>query len=432
MGKNIFIVGLDSFHLRQLKALARARKYRFISLISYEKIKCGLRFPVCEFLEQAPRLLADYPGTVDAIVGYWDFPVSTLLPILQKQQGLRGPSLEAVLMCEHKYWSRVKQKEIIPESIPAFQQVDPFDPDAVRACSLDYPFWLKPVKSVLSHLGFMIRDEREFDTALATIRKGIDRYAVPFNYILNRIEMPGDIRAVDGYLCIAESLISAGRQCTLEGYAQDGAVHVYGILDSVREGKHQSSFSRYQYPSVMPQQVQQRMIEMTKKLIEHLKYDDAPFNIEFYWDDRNDSIHLLEINTRISKSHCPLFKMVDGEYHHDVMIDVALGLVPQFPHRQGRFATAAKFMVRRYRDGTVLGIPGAEDVNRVRERFDGAEVQINVIPGMRLSELRDQDSYSYEIANLFMGADSHEKLLANYREAITMLPFHIVHDGESI
>ena len=112
MGKNLFIVGLDSFHLRQLKALARARKYRFISLISYEKIKCGLRFPVCEFLEQAPRLLADYPGRVDAIVGYWDFPVSTLLPILQKQQGLRGPSLEAVLMCEHKYWSRVTQTRV--------------------------------------------------------------------------------------------------------------------------------------------------------------------------------------------------------------------------------------------------------------------------------------------------------------------------------
>ncbi len=174
------------------------------------------------------------------------------------------------------------------------------------------------------------------------------------------------------------------------------------------------------------------MIETTKKLIKHLAYDDAPFNIEFYWDDRRDSIHLLEINTRISKSHCPLFKMVDGEYHHDVMIDVALGIAPQFPHRQGRFATAAKFMVRRYRDGTVLGIPGPEDVNRVRERFDGAEVQIKVIPGMRLSELRDQDSYSYEIADLFMGADSHEELLANYREALTMLPFHIVHDEESI
>ena len=432
MRKNLFIVGLDSFHLYQLKALARAHQYHFISLISYEEIKCGLHFPVPEFLEQAPQLLADYPGRVDAIVGYWDFPVSTMLPILQKQQGLRGPSLEAVLKCEHKYWSRLKQREIIPELIPAFQKVDPFDTDAVRKCSLDYPFWLKPVKSVLSHLGFMIRDEREFNEALATIRKGIARYAVPFNYILNQIEMPEEIREVGGYQCIAESLISASCQCTLEGYAQDGEVHVYGIIDSVREGTHHSSFSRYQYPSKLPQQVQRRMVETTQKLIKHLAYCDAPFNIEFYWDDQRDTIHLLEINTRISKSHCPLFKMVEGEYHHSVMIDVALGIPPHFPHRRGRFATAAKFMMRCHRDGTVLSIPGPEDVKRVRERFDRAEVQINVTPGMRLSELRDQDSYSYEIADLFIGADSHEELLANYCEALTMLPFHIVHDEESI
>jgi hypothetical protein len=89
-------------------------------------------------------------------------------------------------------------------------------------------------------------------------------------------------------------------------------------------------------------------------------------------------------------------------------------------------------MVRCYRDGKVLGIPGPEDVKRVRERFGGADVQINVNPGMRLSELRDQDSYSYEIADLFMGADSHEELLANYREALAMLPFHIIYDEESI
>ena len=432
MGKNLFIVGLDPFHLHQLKALARASDYRFMSLISYEEIKCGRHFPVREFLARAPRLLADYPGRVDAIVGYWDFPVSTMLPVLQKQQGLKGPSLEAVLMCEHKYWSRMKQKEIIPDSIPAFQQVDPFNPEAVESCRINYPFWLKPIKSVLSHLGFMIRGQGELEIALATIRKGIARYAEPFNDIFSRIEIPEEIKAVDGYRCIAESLISAGRQCTLEGYVHDGQVEVYGIVDSVREGKHQSSFSRYQYPSMLPHQVQQRMVATTQKLIPHLGYSNAPFNIEFFWDDRRDAISLLEINTRISKSHCPLFKMVDGEYHLAVMIDVALGRAPEFPHRQGRFATAAKFMVRRYRDGKVLGIPGPEDVKRVRERFGGADVQIHVAPGMRLSELRDQDSYSYEIADLFMGADSHEELLANYHEALAMLPFHIVYDEESI
>jgi hypothetical protein len=37
-----------------------------------------------------------------------------------------------------------------------------------------------------------------------------------------------------------------------------------------------------------------------------------------------DTIWLLEINTRISKSHCPLFRRVDGASHHQVMLDLAL------------------------------------------------------------------------------------------------------------
>ncbi|MBT8361690.1 MAG: ATP-grasp domain-containing protein [Deltaproteobacteria bacterium] len=431
MIRNLFVVGLDDFHLRQLHSLARASDYRFISLISYEKIKCGKYFPVREFLQQAPRKLANFDGTVDAIIGFWDFPVSTLLPILQKQHGLRGPSLNGVLMCEHKYWSRQKQMEVVPELIPPFQGIDPYANNTVKMCKLAYPFWLKPVKSVLSYLGFLIRNESEFETALSVIKKCISRYAEPFNFILDQADLPEAMKKIDGYHCIAEGLISTGYQCTLEGYVHNGDVQVYGVVDSIREGEHQTSFSRYQYPSTLPDDVQQRMIEATARVITHLGYDNWPFNIEFYWNNFNDTIHLLEINTRISKSHCPLFKMVDGEYHHDVMIDIALGNKPEFPYRQGRYSTAAKFMLRCHQDGRVVAVPSKEEIARLKERFEGTEVVINVNAGTRLSELRDQDSYSYEIADVFLGADSSNELVKRYREAMSILTFHIVHDEEA-
>lgn len=430
MIKNLFVVGLDDFHLQQLHSLARASDYRFISLISYKKIKCGKQFPVREFLQQAPRKFAEFDGTVDAIIGFWDFPVSTLLPILQKQQGLRGPSLHSVLMCEHKYWSRQKQMEVVPELIPPFQKIDPYEKNAVKMCKLSYPFWLKPVKSVLSYLGFLIRDASEFEHALSVIKKRISRYAEPFNIILDQADLPEAMKNVDGYHCIAEGLISTGYQCTLEGYAYNGFVEVYGVVDSIREGEHQTSFSRYQYPSTLPDDVQQRMIEATTRVITHIGYDNSPFNIEFYWNHLDNTIHLLEINTRISKSHCPLFKMVDGEYHHEVMIDVALGNEPDFPIRQGRYSIAAKFMLRCHQDGRVIAVPGEEEIGSLKERFEGSEVIINVNPGTRLSELRDQDSYSYEIADLFLGAHSSSELMEKYREALSILKFHIVHDEE--
>ncbi len=428
MRKNIFVVGLDDFHLSQLQALSRADSYHFHSLISYRKIKCGERFPVRRFLQKAPQRLAQFDGTVDAVIGFWDFPVSTLLPILQKQAGLIGPSLNAVLKCEHKYWSRLEQAKAVPEIIPPFHKIDPFHKDPLAQCHLAFPFWLKPVKSVLSYLGFLIRDHEEFRRCIRLVRQGIGRYADPFNVILKATDLPEEIQAVNGYHCIAEGLISSGRQCTLEGYAHKGDIHVYGIIDSVREGTHQSCFSRYQYPSQLPQKVQQRMIAAAKSFLVHIGFDNSPFNMEFYWNHRQDAIWLLEINTRISKSHCPLFKMVDGEYHHDVLIDVALGQKPDFPYRQGQFKTAAKFMMRCHKDGKVIAVPGRTEIEALKRRFPEAQIVIQIQAGMRLSDLRDQDSYSYEIADLFLGADSQDELLKKYQTALAMLPFAIDHD----
>ncbi len=432
MHKNLFVIGLDDFHLSQLQALSRAGSYRFHSLISYKRIKCGKSFPVREFLQQAPRILEEFDGAVDAVIGFWDFPVSTLLPIIQKQAGLIGPSLNAVLKCEHKYWSRLEQAKAVPEIIPPFQKIDPFKKDPLAQCLLPFPFWLKPVKSVLSYLGFLIRDRGDFLRSIDVIRQGIGRYADPFNIILNAADLPQEIREVDGYYCIAEGLISSGQQCTLEGYVHKGAIHVYGIIDSIREGPHQSCFSRYQYPSQLPAGVQQRMIAATKTFMTHIGYDNSPFNIEFYWDHQEDAIRLLEINTRISKSHCPLFKMVDGEYHHDVLIDVALGKKPDFPYRQGRYKTAAKFMVRCHKDGRVMTIPSRDEVEAAKKRFPGTEVVLGIDAGMRLSDLRDQDSYSYEIADLFLGANSQDELLEKYQTALSMLPFAIDHDEAAL
>lgn len=425
MVKNIFVAGLDDFHLAQLTSLKHAEEYYFHPLMSYEEIKCGDTFPVQKFLEHSQQTLNSFAGTVDAIVGYWDFPVSTVLPLVRKIAGLDGPSLESVLKCEHKYWSRIIQKESVPDYIPPFVAINPFSHDAIEQCHIPYPFWLKPVKSVLSHLGFLIVDCGAFKTALQATRQNIERYASPFNHILDMADLPSEIKQIDGYHCIAEGLISKGRQCTLEGYVFNGDVHIYGAVDSVRGGRLQTCFTRYQYPSTLPPNVLKRMEVVTERFLTSTGYDNAPFNIEFYWSESEDHISLLEVNTRISKSHVPLFKMVDGEYHHAVMLDLALGKQPNFLKSKGQFQVAAKFMLRRYEDGLVKKVPDQEEIERVKHIFPGTEIIVSIKAGMRLSDLRDQDSYSYDIADLFMGAATQKQLLSNYNAALSMLPFII-------
>jgi hypothetical protein len=45
---------------------------------------------------------------------------------------------------------------------------------------------------------------------------------------------------------------------------------------------------------------------------------------------------------------------------------------------------------------------------------------------MRLSELNYQDSYSYEIATVFVGGDSEQELLQKYRDVQQALSLKLV------
>lgn len=420
--KNIFVVGLDDFHLAQLQTLPNANQYTFHPLFTASQIKQQDNFPVNQLLEQGTLLLHAFPGQVDAVIGYWDFPVSTTLPILRHAVGLPGPSLEAVLQCEHKYWSRIRQAECVPEHTPVFCSVDPFSDDPLAQVNLTFPFWLKPVKSVLSHLGFRIDNAVDFQAAVHRIRAQIHRYAEPFNQILKQAELPSEIAAIDGYHCIAEGLISAGLQCTQEGYSYAGDVEVYGTVDSQRCGPTQSSFSRYQYPSALPESIQTRMTEISRHVIRHLGYDMAPFNIEYFWDKDHDRIWLLEINTRISKSHGPLFYWVDGCYHHQVIVDLGLGRKPRFIKGKGDYCMAAKFMVRHYTDARVTRAPNSAEIAAVEAAVPGTQIQVAVREGMLLSQLRDQDSYSFEVATLFIGANNQTELEIKFHTCMDRLP----------
>jgi carbamoylphosphate synthase large subunit len=397
-----------------MKQLDAENKYIFHELLTALKVKSGPEIPAKKLHQEALERLRQFPGSVDAIVGYWDFPVSTMLPLLRVPFGLPSPSFESVLKCEHKYWSRLEQSRVIPEYIPDFCAVDPFAENYQQQIKVDYPFWIKPVKSVLSHLGFKINNDTELHQAITQIRENIFRYARPFNYLLQFAELPGDVAQVDGNYCIVESIISQGRQCTLEGYVYHGEMVIYGVVDSIREGRHRSSFSRYQYPSNIPCDVQQKMIMITERFIEHIGFDNGPFNIEFYWERDKDRLWLLEINTRISKSHSPLFRDVDGASNHKVMLELGLGIRPDFPHLQGDYRIAAKFMWREYEDALVERVPSKAELLAIQKRFPGTEIQLHIEKGMKLSSMKDQDSYSYETAVIFLGGNSEEELLENY------------------
>ena len=152
--------------------------------------------------------------------------------------------------------------------------------------------------------------------------------------------------------------------------------------------------------------------------------NNEPFNIEFFHDPQTGRISLLEINPRISKSHCPLFYLVEGASHQEVMLDVGLGIRPEYPHDTGSYPMATKFMVRRYTgDAIVRRIPTRDEIEAMQREIDGVLVVVWVKEGDQLSRLADSDSYSFEYANIFIGGASEDDLLDKYRRCMQQLPF---------
>jgi biotin carboxylase len=425
MTNHIFLIGLNDFNLTKLKHIRGASAHVYHGVLDPAEVYDTEVFPIPEMLDRAERAIRDSGVPVDAIAGYMDFPVSTMLPILCAKFGTRTPGLESLLKCEHKYWSRVVQREVLPDHIPKFTAFDPFDDDAltrIGEAGLGFPFFVKPVKSSGSRLGFRIDSPEDFDNAITTLRAEINLIAEPFDYVLEHASLPPDVARVTGQYCMAEEIIG-GHQCTVEGYVHDGDVVPYGIVDSIRYPKV-LSFFHYLYPSGLPAHVQDRMRDLTKRLMTHTGFDNSAFNIEFFWDEPRDHIWLLEVNTRISQSHCDLFQKVDGVSHHQVTIDLALGRRPDMPNREGAYPVAAKFFHRVFfKDATVARVPTAQDIKAVEEAFPGTHVALQVTNGMRLSDLPEQDSYSYAVAYIWTGAHSHDALVKQYEEILARLPF---------
>jgi hypothetical protein len=331
-------------------------------------------------------------------VGYPGMPVSS---IIAERFNLSGPPLNTVLLCEHKYYSRLAQRSLVPEAVPRFWLIDPENPDAV-AEPLDFPLFLKPVKSCFSINADAIPDAETFHRKVSTclLPQG---FLKPLNDLLRAYtDFP-----LDASYLLAESLLE-GTQVSLEGYVFGGRVRVLGIIDSVMY-PGTISFQRFEYPSRLSQRVQQRMKAIAETLMSGIGYDNALFNIELMYDAATDRIQIIEINPKIASQFTDLFEKVDGVSSYSPLIEIALGEEPEFPFRRGAFKMAASCVLRTFEDRRVLSVPSLEQVAALRKRFPDARIEISAISGKFLSDImQDGKSFRYGLINI--GADSPEDL----------------------
>jgi hypothetical protein len=219
---------------------------------------------------------------------------------------------------------------------------------------------------------------------------------------------------------LAESLLE-GWQVSLEGYVFAGEVHVMGVLDAI-VFPGTISFKRFLYPSRLSEAVQARMKSIAQRFLSGIGYDNAPFNIEMFYDPRSDGIHIIEVNPKLASQFADLFEKVDGQSSFAVLLQLALGKRPAWNRRQGQFRIAATCVLRTFEDRKVVAVPPSEGIEAVVAEYPDALIEIHATCGKNLSDqMQDAQSFRYGLVNI--GANSGSELEEKFARIRSRLPF---------
>ena len=74
-------------------------------------------------------------------------------------------------------------------------------------------------------------------------------------------------------------------------------------------------------------------------------------------------------------------------------------------------------------DGVVTRTPTDTERARAERAAPGAIVDVRVREGDRLADVQDRDSYSFELAHVYVGADEDAELEAHFQRVADLLPF---------
>jgi hypothetical protein len=371
------------------------------------------------FIGEAVRTLGS--TDVDGVTSSGDYPGCLVAAFIARELGLPGPDPESVLRCSHKYYARLAQRACVPEATPWFALIDP---DELDEASLDlrFPLFVKPVKSWFSQHARRIETFAELERFVRSpgVRAHLAAFVRPFDQLLARY---AGFRYHGGYM-LAEELLS-GHQVTLEGFVQDGAISVVGIVDSVMyEGT--LSFKRFDYPSSLDMDVAHRMTRIAERVMTHIGFDDGLFNIELFYNDRTDDVHIVEINPRMCAQFASLMEAVNGTNTYELLVAVAAGRRVPPVHRRACFSVASSFVLRHFTDAIVTAVPRRERVNALKAAFPLSLVTTSYRPGQRLSDVEyESDGYSYRYAVINVAGRSERLLEHDLRLVREQLGFEL-------
>ena len=373
------------------------------------------RFDAETFIREA----IEHLGTsgIAGVASSSDYPGSLIAAVIAQELGLPGPNPRSMLQCSHKYYSRLAQSQAVPEATPAFALLDPLSLYE-QAVPLSFPFFVKPVKSWFSQLARRVDSYEELSRFITSpdVAFHLTEFVRPFNQLLTREGF--DLSA--SYM-LAEELLT-GHQVTLEGFIFEGRLTVVGIVDS-QMYRNTRSFERFDYPSRIGAALADRMASLAERFLAYIGLENTLFNVEFIYDFRADTIHIIEVNPRMCSQFADLMESVNARNTYEIMFALARGERPP-PAGNGHHKAATSFVLRHFHDASVEHAPSPGDLAAVQSFPEVTLMATFYENGERLSDENYQfDGFSYRYAVVNMAGPDRAHLTRRFRAVRERLNF---------
>jgi ATP-grasp domain len=336
--------------------------------------------------------------------------------LFAQKAGLVGPSPQSIVACQHKLWMRAQLEQACPQANIRFAPLDcdiGSNPPHVEG----FPHFAKPIKAAYSVLARLCKDQADLIelTHFSWHEKWVIRRLVePFDRIRRQL-LP---LAPSAHRMLLEEPIR-GAQFNLDGYMRHGKAHLLGVVDELMYPGTQA-FLRFHYPSQLSASQQAHALEIAERFLNYVGFDNSFFNMEFFYDQTNSQIKIIEFNPRLGSQLADLYTRVDGRNIFLMQLALARGLDPLIVERQSTNQTcAASFVFRRF-DGADAPPPLSPSTREAfKKSFPNAllfEFRKSAVGLAR--EYKWLGSHRYGIVHL---SGKHEADLQNQFEAATQL-----------
>ncbi|PIQ78805.1 hypothetical protein COV81_04200 [Candidatus Peregrinibacteria bacterium CG11_big_fil_rev_8_21_14_0_20_41_10] len=295
--KNILVIGSR----KREKAIKSNKNYKFHHFdFSYKPRKNNYEFDALKIINETGKYIEN--NQIDGI--YFSTDIGSVIgSILCQKYNLPGPTLDATITCQNKYYTR----ELLDTGVK--HQAIKLNTSLKKLP--EFPFYLKAPTSVLGILGFTINNQKEFKQAIKIAKKELPKLLKPTKKLYKKYLDIKKFPLANKPILLLEELIKK-EQITVDGYVYNNQPQIVAITDT-NLAPDLRLIDNFSTPSKLPLSLQKTIITQACIDIKSTGLNNCAFNIE-YWID-NNKIRLIEINSRAATCFTKLYKEA---YNYDL------------------------------------------------------------------------------------------------------------------